>query len=495
MKGRAHLERIGRWLTRRWLVIDVIATILLVLGRPSLSLVKYLWKMRPAEVHVFLDEHHQTMTGWEYMARASELDKKHDRYDGSWLDAREEIIRVAVEELGLNRIRIEILSGAENPIDYFSKFKSGHIGYEEFKDHFYEKVNDNADPENFNPEGVQFSSLDYRVENFLLPMRRLMEARGEKLIVNLCYVDFGWTRLKGSLSHAEAPEEYAELIFETFRHLKEKYHVVPEYFEVILEPDNTDGWRGEEIGRGALAAMDRLRAGGFSPRVIVPSTSQGRLALEYFDAFSRVPGAAELASVMSYHRYDYFPDAGLLALKRRADELGLEMAMLEHTVGDVHELHTDLTVGDVTSWQAFNLFQVRRPSERLPATPYLVGTLGEEPHIELARNARLFRHYFKNIRRGAVRLGASTSNPSKRAALFRNVDGRIAFVLDADAPGEVTIHGLPEGEYVQNVSFSDAGEEGPNIVKVGADSPYVVHFRDAGVMSFLARAATVQDGP
>ena len=34
---------------------------------------------------------------------------------------------------------------------------------------------------------------------------------------------------------------------------------LPDAFEVILEPDNSDQWRGREIGLGLVAAAKRLR--------------------------------------------------------------------------------------------------------------------------------------------------------------------------------------------------------------------------------------------
>ena len=41
-----------------------------------------------------------------------------------------------------------------------------------------------------NPAGFQFSRIDYQVENILLPLQRRLAARGERLFINLCYVDF-----------------------------------------------------------------------------------------------------------------------------------------------------------------------------------------------------------------------------------------------------------------------------------------------------------------
>ncbi|MBK7284229.1 MAG: hypothetical protein IPI83_07505 [Sphingomonadales bacterium] len=103
-----------------------------------------------------------------------------------------------VNEAGIDRLRLEIKSGMENPVDYWSLFVAGKIGYREYKAHFYEKINDNADPDLLDPAGVQFSDLDWRVENVVLPVKRQLEARGRRSWLNFAYVDFRSTELRGS---------------------------------------------------------------------------------------------------------------------------------------------------------------------------------------------------------------------------------------------------------------------------------------------------------
>ena len=133
----------------------------------------------------------QTMTGWEVTARMWEEDKKNDRYDGSWLLHRDEIAE-GLAAAGIDRIRLEVRSGSENPVDYWALFAGGQIGYRDFQSHRYEKINDNADPRQTDPQGFKFSELDYRVETMLLPLKAAVERRGRRLVVNLCYSDFKW---------------------------------------------------------------------------------------------------------------------------------------------------------------------------------------------------------------------------------------------------------------------------------------------------------------
>ena len=291
------------------------------------------------------------------MARFWEHDKRRDRYDPSWLRYRDLILDHLVNELGINRIRIEIRSGAENPVDYWTSFRQNKIGYKEAKRHRYEKINDNDDPNVVNMAGFQFSELDNQVENVLLPLKQRIQANGERLFVNLQYVDFGNPELypyQGDISHARQPEEFGELVFATFDHLKRRYDLIPDTFEVILEPENTKDWRGREIGLGLVAAAKRLRQAGFAPEFIVPSTAAPKAAPAYIDAIMAVPGAGDLVTTFSYHRYGVTGSA-LQQIKQRARKFGKETAMLEHLTGDAKELHEDLTEVDVSAWQQWGI--------------------------------------------------------------------------------------------------------------------------------------------
>jgi hypothetical protein len=142
---------------------------------------------------------------------------------------------------------MSLVSTAENPIDYWTSFRQNKIGYKENKRHRYEKINDNDDPNVVNVAGIQFSELDNQVENILLPLKQRIQDNGERLFVNLCYVDFGYSELKGNVSHARQPVEFGEFLFAVFDHLKRRYDLIPDAFEVILEPENTDD---REIGLG-----------------------------------------------------------------------------------------------------------------------------------------------------------------------------------------------------------------------------------------------------
>lgn len=443
--------------------------------------------MQHADVTVNPAKTYQTMRGWEVNAQLYEQNKQANRYDPSWLSLRPELLNRLVNEAGVDRIRIEVRSGFENPVDYWKRFEQGAMSYEDAKEYRYQVINDNDDPNAANAAGFQFSELDYRVENILLPMKRLVEANGEKLYVNLCYVDFSRaTKHKGNVSHARRPEEYAELILATFIHLRDKYGVVPDAFEMVLEPENSLDWGGTEIGMAMVATDRRLKQQGFAPAYLAPSTSAARNAPGFIDKMMAVPGVPELVKTFSYHRYDGGITASTLhEIDRRAYRSKVETAMLEHLTGDAAELHSDLTDVNVSSWQQFGIAYRDLPN-RDQQGGYLF-LVDDAKGIRMSSRTAALAQYFKFIRGGAVRIGALSNNADKKAVAFRNANGTHVVVVQGKRPGTITASGLPAGTY--GVRYSTLAEPSRDAadVTIAAGAPLVGTLPAEGVITFYQR--------
>ena len=230
------------------------------------------------------------MNGWEVSARLWEQNKAKNAYDPAWLAYRDEILDRLVNQVGIDSVRVEVRSGFENPVDAWARFESGADSYSDWRKRRYEKINDNADPDRRNDAGFHFTELDYQMRNIVLPMRALLARRGERLHINLCYVDFSPEGNKGDVDHAAEPAEYAELILAAFDHLKTEFGNHADLFEIVLEPEKSDDWRGQQIGRALVAVATRLRAAGYSPAFIAPSTMRASAAPGYVDDMLSVPG-------------------------------------------------------------------------------------------------------------------------------------------------------------------------------------------------------------
>ncbi|HEY0809580.1 MAG TPA: hypothetical protein VGD49_05425, partial [Longimicrobiales bacterium] len=291
----------------------------------------------PANVVVRPSIRHQTITGWEAHSQAGFESPDFHIFDDVLFDN-------AVTDLGINRLRLEIKSGAENTVDYYAQWRRGLINDSTYRCVRFATVNDNNDPNVINWNGFKFSALDSVVQKVILPMRQRLAARGEKLFINLEYVAFTKQICGGrQYHHDDSPAEYAEFILATSLHLRNKYGITPDAWEVILEPDNTTFWRGGSIGRAIMATAGKLTANGYTPRFITPSTARSYNAVPYFNQMlSTVPGVKPYLKELSYHRYSAPTTTELQTIASRAAQNGIQASMLEKMKGDHVALHTDL---------------------------------------------------------------------------------------------------------------------------------------------------------
>jgi O-glycosyl hydrolase len=437
---------------------------------------------RDANIQIDPNVRFQTMRGWEVTARLWEVDKALNGFNPGWEQYGDEIFDRLVNEAGINRIRLGIPSGVENPVDNWGRFVDRRIDYKTFHSHLYEKINDNTDPATSDMGGFQFSVLDYQIEKFVLPIKKRIEANGENLFVNFCYMDFDWSPERGSLEHALHPGEFAEFILVHFEHLRDKYGIVPDAFEVILEPDNTTYWRGDTIARGLRAAVAALGEHGFSPEVIAPSTAHLEKAPEYIDAMLEFDGSPGPVDTLSYHRYGYTDKATravraefLTAIRERAERLKLDTAMLEHVKGDIDELIEDLTLANASAWQQFGIATNHKDNG---AYFYILDS--ETRRIRPARRSFELAAVFRQVRMNAVRIQASSDSHLTDAVAFVNPDGRHVAIVRQRNPLDtsVKITGLPAGRYT--LEFTPSGKSSEALGDVRLKNGQVLAQRTSG---------------
>jgi hypothetical protein len=400
---------------------------------------------------------YQTITGWEATAQAGQTE-----CDG-FQNYQDELFDLAAGDLGINRLRLQVKSGAENQRDYWSDYQAGIIDHPIWRGVRYSTVNDNDNPFELNWDGFHFSELDDTVEKVILPMRSRLEANGEQLFVNLTYVAFTEQILPGLEYLHQDPEEYAEFIVAASLHLKEQYGLVPDTWEVILEPDNVSEWDGELVGKAIVAAAERLETNGFEPKFTAPSNADMGSAVSYFDEMMKVPGAAQYLGEFSYHRYRGTSAENLRAIAERGALHQIDTAMLEHIGGDHLELHTDLQDGSNASWQQFTLGYCGE--EDNGGAYFSVDNQDpENPRVHIGGRTRYLRQYFKFIRRFAVRIGAQSSSKVFDPLAFINQDGGYVVIVSADSEGAFELRGLPGGQYgIKYTTSSEFDVDQPDI--------------------------------
>jgi hypothetical protein len=432
----------------------------------------------PAVITVDAGQKYQTITAWEATAQIGS-----SYYQDQYQQWASEVLQRAAD-LGINRLRVELKSGAENPVDYFSRYLSGGLNYAGWKERYFDIVNDNADPNRMDPKGFQFSELDHTIETVVLPYKRILEQRGEKLVININYVDFG----DSAFEHKKNPAEYGELVLAVYQHMQQKYKFVPDFWEPILEPDTSARWSGEQIGQAVVAAGDRLKAAGFTPRFIVPSTTRMDSAPRYFDQIIAVPGALPYVAELSYHRYNGVSEAALKEIAARGKQYKIPTSMLEHIGSSFPELHQDLELGMNSAWQQFTLAW---PTEDNGAQYFWIDPSNPaKAVVKDGRRTNYLRQYMKYIRPGAVRIGASTSNPRFAPLAFINrppAAGAYVVVINADQTGAFSVRGLPPGVY--GISYTTKRESGVELpdVNLKAGEALTASIPTNGILTIYAR--------
>jgi hypothetical protein len=432
---------------------------------------------------------YQTIDGWAATTRYWEEDKEHDRFDRSFEPYAERIAEFLVDQIGINMVRLELLSGFENPHDYWGEFVAGRIGYREYAKYRFEKVNDNDDPHSVNTAGFQFGPLDYRIETSVLPLRRALEARGERLWINVCYVDFksnaaAGATVQGPFSHARDPQEYAEFILTYLRRMRDKYALVPDSLEIVLEPDGTADWRGADIGRALVTTADLLRANGFAVEMFAPSNASMANAISYFDDMIQVPGVAERLDTFVYHRYRLQRRAYVEEIRARAQRYNLKTAMLEKLNGTIDMLLEDLTVGHVASWQLWGAAGHQRSAPNANVYALVDDRSPAAPVITRAHRSDELAHVFRYVRRGAVRIAASSTPSRNASAAFINPDGtRVVVVRTSSGTRTVSIVGLPAGRYESRFTGDGAPHGDPQPLTTPASGEVTIPVSGKGTLT------------
>lgn len=420
-----------------------------------------------ATVTLHPSEVYQELTGWEALADVP------DRPDAPyWADVGDLLLDRVVDEIGINRVRLGVRSGAETRSGTPSDFISGRIAYPRFKALSYKVENDNDDPFLIDPKGFDFAYLDWQIQNIVIPLQRRLAARGERLVINANYVAFK----KGPSLHDD-PEEYAEFVLATYLHMQQSFGFVPDLWEVILEPDlQPNNWDGAQIGKAMEAAGRRLDQAGFSPAFAAPSVTDMANAVPYATGIAGVPGASDHWSEFSYHRYRHNGRRNLDAIARFATQHQLKTSMLEWWFGKATAavLREDLVYGNVSAFQgrtvtgfhtlkrsAAGVEIITKPDGRTTALYYLAGRLGWH------------------------RIGADSDAPKAFDAVgFAAPDGRLSVVIDAARGGAVSVAGLPQGSYLLRFVADGKAEVAPKTVELGTGS-LQLEVPGTGIMSVV----------
>ena len=432
----------------------------------------------PGTITVNGAQQFQTMTGWEALQEIGQAECDPRAY----LAYRNQVLDRAVNEIGINRIRVGLRSGYENPTDYFLQFRAGRLTFNEWKTHWFQILNDNSNPFVTNTLGYNWGYLDYVIEQIILPLRQRLQAQGENLWFNLSY-----TGATLGTVHANNTDEYTEFVLAAFQHIRQKYSITPNSLELANEP-NFAHWTPQQLAKDLLAVKIRLNQAGFFPEFVGPTGSGIVASTQYFDQMIAVPGVAQALNEISYHRFGVVLPSDLQGLARRASQYRMRTAMLEHGGSGHDHLYEDLTIANVSAWQQFGLAfctDVDRGSMYFYVSGATVGQ--NSPVVNTGRLTKMLRQYFRYVRLGAVRVGAVTKDARFAPVAFRNTNGKYVVVVKAANAGSFSVAGLPAGTYgIDYTTAVDYMKPLPNVVITGTQA-VTAAIPAAGVLTIFRR--------
>lgn len=404
-----------------------------------------------------------------------------------------------VNDYGINRIRLEVVSALENPTDYYAQFLANptgtinghptqwqwvHVNSPKF-------VNDDGDstsvrsyisanPTSANIPGFTFHSLDTKIDNSVVDLQNLVQAKGEKLLINVTYV--GFHTPSTGIDLYNNPAEYAEYMLAIFQHMKVKYGFFPDTIEVELEPDNT-AFDATKIGNAIKSTIPLLATYGFTPKYVVPCTTNMTNAVSYFDTIKSILGASlttQYIQEICYHRYAGVSSSSLSAIANRSVSNNIGTSMLEwwNPNNTYQTLHEDLTTGRNTAWQEGTILGLYNIYTTNPTSPV----------VTIADKSKFIRQYTKFIRPAAVRIGA-TGNATFDPVAFINTGNKYVVVVKAATGGNFSVSGLPASTY--GIKYTTATQYDNNLADqtIFAGTLLTTNIPEAGVITVYAKSA------
>jgi hypothetical protein len=452
-------------------------------GRSATATISVLSPAEGNTIDVIPQTTYQTMKGWMGSGQIGQLECNPTAYNAY----KTQVLDRLVNELGINRVAVGLNSGSEHSIDHFERLRTGQITQQQWRTVRYAPENDNADPNVANAAGFKWSKIDYDIDHIVLPMRQRLAARGEQLYFELLYVDFS-TGSEPFLQMRDA-DEYAEFIVEAFKHIKQKYGFAPDGLELLLEPENTPH-RANAMAPALVATGDRLKAAGFTPDIVAPSTTSMSEAVPYYDGMLQMPRVLEYLTDISYHRYVGVNDTALQLIAQRALRDGIRTGMLEHMGSGIEDLWRDLRDGLNSSWMQFALAYCGTQDQPAAGDVYyqINQATPSSPKINFTNHSKYFRQIFLFVRQDAVRVGASSGNPSLQSLAFRNANGKFVVVVKTTGAATFGVRGLPAGTYgiMYTTGPQQWGLTHPD-VSLGAGGKLTTSIPAAGLLTIYAR--------
>lgn len=352
---------------------------------------------------------------------------------------RQGIADILFRQLGLSRFRVF-------PADYV-KAAAG-----------------NSDPFALNPAGFDWTIVDQEVAFIALTQPIGLRTPWASFSLD-GGADTAWLRKPGSpcaLNPAGLDKD-VEWLYVAAKHFSDAGYALP-YLTVNNEPDLCPpGYKIEVADYVTILKQlgARLRRDGLNTRMVVSDGWMPQNALLYMQATLADPAARQYVGALAYHAYaDGYDDPAYLlehsaqsqpphaavAVRQKIRDLAAQYNLpvwmtevcyctprsgfseFELLRARLNHLHDELTIGNVSAFDAINLYNIRRPGVYDELVEVFYRADGSLERYQLAVYGQLLGQYSRFIAPDSVRARADSSDPRLRVMAFIRPDGKVVVV-------------------------------------------------------------------
>ncbi|MBI4243668.1 MAG: glycoside hydrolase family 30 protein [Planctomycetes bacterium] len=421
-------------------------------------------------IDIDLQKQFQTIGGWgansnfpssksnRDAARLIKGSKDYPRESG----LRDRILDAAVLDLGLNKLLLGV-------------------------NRFVEPDNDNSDSDKINMSAFEFSDLDHEIEEMILPFKKRVESRGEKMIFHLTYHDYR----KSTPEWLKSPAEYAELAAAVIIHLREKYGFEPEYWGTINEPGPDNNWTPESVAECTIATGRRFKKEGIKSKIAGPDICNLRRISPFLDAYEQTEAKNYLGAA-TYHLYGSYNNINeRIKIASFASKLGIPTSMTEWMLGKklqiAEAIYYDLTIANSSEWNEYGLCWTNEDTKRAKIGGDFFLVNDEITDFELLPNGRYLKQFFARVRPGYKRIEATSSDTKIiKSTAFLSPEGKGVLILINSSSDEqlVRISGLPDSKY--QVSYTSDSAHNAKLPGVESKKRFSFKVPSKSVVTFHA---------
>jgi O-glycosyl hydrolase len=311
--------------------------------------------------------------------------------------------------------------------------------------------NDNDDPYKINWDAFKTEKCDERAHLVTLPMKKMVEARGEKFWL-YSSSSFFMESEGGFVPEwmLQSPAEFSEWLIAHLLYVKSKYGITIDQICVANEPDNHNRFTAENIGKIIKTLGPRLKKEGLSTGIMFPEHATVNGALDFIERWKDDPTVMDYVTCLGYHLYfeTSFHSTEKREIYKIAKEHNIPTGQTEFMYVSFSTLYDDMINGGVSFWYMYW------------DTDYL--TLNRsKTSFSLKPTYWDIRQVLKYVKQGSYRTNAIVNDPtaSSRVLAFKK-DGKVVVVCNNEKSNEklnFNVSELPEGEYAVNKGKTEVG--------------------------------------